>query len=372
MIVLCEDCGAKFFIDMEKLKSNVGRFQCTACNHVNTVVKPPAKKINESEVESTPADTQEEVYQTPNTNLSQVGLPNRNTLLGIRGRLMIFFVVIPIILLSAAGIVYLNQSNVLAKLITAQSNQIVTDMATSLIGEKGRSVASEIKVYLDAHPELNREDYNKSPEFKKIAVQSIGKTGYTVIINRPRDNEPCRIWAHPNDKLVGVDVFKAMQKKFGEEGSKGFIEIHKKAFKTGEEISGYYRFLDNRDKYMVIVPVEGTDLFLPSTTYIDEFTQPMVDLEAKANNIIKKNMRMVIFIQVAIIFLIALIALLYGNSLSGKIRYLTEVTEHISIGELDKEISIKSNDEIGGLATAIMRMQDSVRISIERLRRRKK
>jgi methyl-accepting chemotaxis protein len=228
-----------------------------------------------------------------------------------------------------------------------------------------------IKIYLDAHPDLKREDFNKSLEFKKIAVQSVGKSGYTVIINRPTNEEPCRIWAHPNDKLIGVEVFKAMRKKFGEEGSKGFIDLHKNAFKSGNEIGGYYRFLDDRDKYMVIVPIEGTDLFLPSTTYMDEFTQPMTDLKVKANNITWKNMRTVIIIQVAIIFFVALIAFLYGNNLSGKIRYLTEVTEHISFGELGKEISLNSNDEIGALANAIGRMQDSIRISIERLRRRK-
>ena len=372
MMLPCEDCGKKYLVNLEKLQSDVGQFRCIACHHVNQVVKPPVDKLNSSEVEYPPTDRQAKAYQTPDAKLSQTSLPKRQALLGIRGRMMIFFVIVPIILLSAAGIFYLKQSNNLANLITAQSNQIVTDMATNIIGDKGRSVASEIQIYLDAHPELNREDFNKSPEFKKIAVQSVGKSGYTVIINRPTDNEPCRIWAHPNDKLIGVDVFKAMRKKFGEEGSAGFIDIHKKAFETGKEIGGYYRFLDNRDKYMVIVPIAGTDLYLPSTTYIDEFTQPMVDLKANANIITQKNMRTVVIIQVAIIFFVALIAFLYGNNLSNNIRYLTEVTEFISIGELDKEISIKSNDEIGALANAVGRMQDSIRISIERLRRQRK
>jgi HAMP domain-containing protein len=34
------------------------------------------------------------------------------------------------------------------------------------------------------------------------------------------------------------------------------------------------------------------------------------------------------------------------------------------------EIKIKSRDEIGNLAEAILRMQDSLRLAIERLRRR--
>jgi HAMP domain-containing protein len=371
MIVICEDCGKKFIIDLAKMKSDMARFRCTACNHVNTVVKPPEERSKEPEVPLMPLDTQEQPRKTPESKSSSSILPKSSKLFGIRGRMMILFVIVPIVLLTAAGIFYLNQSNVLANLITGQSNTIVTDMAASIIADKGRSVANEIRIFLDAHPGLRRADFNKNPEFKKIAVQNVGKTGYTVIISGPTGSSGPRIWAHPNDKLIGVDVFKAMRKKFGK-SAKTFIDIHNKVFKSGKEAGGYYRFLDDRDKYMVIVPIKGTGLYLPSTTYIDEFTQPMVALQERADAIKTRILRTVIFIQVAIILFIALIALLYGNSLSGQIRYLTDVAEHVSIGELGEEITVKSNDEIGALANAIGRMQDSIRISLDRLRRRKK
>jgi HAMP domain-containing protein len=38
---------------------------------------------------------------------------------------------------------------------------------------------------------------------------------------------------------------------------------------------------------------------------------------------------------------------------------------------LDTEIKVTSKDEIGELAEAIARMQDSLRLSLDRLRRRK-
>jgi HAMP domain-containing protein len=44
----------------------------------------------------------------------------------------------------------------------------------------------------------------------------------------------------------------------------------------------------------------------------------------------------------------------------------------ISVGELSVEITKPSQDEIGELADAITRMQDSIRLSIERLRRKKR
>jgi HAMP domain-containing protein len=71
------------------------------------------------------------------------------------------------------------------------------------------------------------------------------------------------------------------------------------------------------------------------------------------------------------LLLIGLIVAIYGHRLTGKIRSLTEVADRISVGELGMEIETQSKDEIGDLAEAIARMQDSIRLSIERLRRRR-
>jgi methyl-accepting chemotaxis protein len=71
------------------------------------------------------------------------------------------------------------------------------------------------------------------------------------------------------------------------------------------------------------------------------------------------------------IIIIGLCIIIYGYRLTRKIRYLTEAAYRISVGDLEAEIEIRSNDEIGSLADAISRMQDSLRFSIERLRRRR-
>ena len=57
--------------------------------------------------------------------------------------------------------------------------------------------------------------------------------------------------------------------------------------------------------------------------------------------------------------------------MTGKIKSLTDVADRISVGELGMEVKTTSRDEIGELADAIARMQDSIRLSIERLRRRR-
>jgi methyl-accepting chemotaxis protein len=67
---------------------------------------------------------------------------------------------------------------------------------------------------------------------------------------------------------------------------------------------------------------------------------------------------------------VVIIAWFLGRAIGSPIRKLTEVAERISVGDMGAEIKIRSRDEIGSLAEAILRMQDSLRLAIERLRRR--
>ncbi|MDJ0801357.1 MAG: cache domain-containing protein [Desulfobacterales bacterium] len=69
---------------------------------------------------------------------------------------------------------------------------------------------------------------------------------------------------------------------------------------------------------------------------------------------------------------VVIIALLSSRAIVHPIRTLTDAANRISVGELGVEIQTKSKDEIGDLAEAITRMQDSIRLSIERLRRRRR
>lgn len=67
---------------------------------------------------------------------------------------------------------------------------------------------------------------------------------------------------------------------------------------------------------------------------------------------------------------VIIIAWFLGRAIVRPLKKLTEVAERISVGDMGAEIKIKSRDEIGNLAEAILRMQDSLRLAIERLRRR--
>ncbi len=76
--------------------------------------------------------------------------------------------------------------------------------------------------------------------------------------------------------------------------------------------------------------------------------------------------------------LLAITALLAGviawfsaRGLVNPIMKLTDAAERMSLGDMNLKIDVTSNDEIGLLAQAIGRMQTSLRMAMERLRKRK-
>jgi methyl-accepting chemotaxis protein len=77
-----------------------------------------------------------------------------------------------------------------------------------------------------------------------------------------------------------------------------------------------------------------------------------------------------LLLAVTVVF-VFIIAWFSGRALSRPITKLTDTADRISVGELDVEIDTHRKDEIGDLAEAVSRMQDSIRLSIERLRKRR-
>jgi HAMP domain-containing protein len=145
--------------------------------------------------------------------------------------------------------------------------------------------------------------------------------------------------------------------------------------KGGKKSQGYYTWQDKdgkfRDKFMVCTPIAGTRYVVAATTYMDEFTGPVKRMQARAKELTDRARQITWAVIGLTLLLIGLIVSIYGHRLTGKIKSLTDVADRISVGELGMEVKTTSRDEIGELAEAIARMQDSIRLSIERLRRRR-
>jgi HAMP domain-containing protein len=71
------------------------------------------------------------------------------------------------------------------------------------------------------------------------------------------------------------------------------------------------------------------------------------------------------------VLLVVAIAWFSARALVTPIMKLTDAAERMSLGELNVKIDVKSRDEIGLLAQAIGRMQTSLRMAMNRLKKKR-
>lgn len=78
-----------------------------------------------------------------------------------------------------------------------------------------------------------------------------------------------------------------------------------------------------------------------------------------------------VILLIATIVLVSLVAFFSARAIVNPIKKLTDIAERMSLGDLNIQINVPSKDEIGMLAQAIKRMQTSLRLAMERLRRKR-
>lgn len=377
MIVFCEECGKRYHVNAEKIQGNHAKAKCKACGHVISI----SRTEDQTEISAWPMSEKEEAaFEETKDTETEEGLkrefsevnPDHSRHFGLRAKMMALFFVVPIALMIAAGFLYLQKLDQLSSLITSESSRVVRHLGENIIRDKAESVASQVRLYLLSHKNLRKERFNDDAGFRKIAVQQVGITGYTALYEMPDQDGVWRTWAHPNPKIVGIDMSK-LRKPLGK-NFPGFWKIYT-GVETGRPSKGYYAWQDKdgriRNKFMVCVPVPNTPFVVAATTYLDEFTQNVKRLQIKAAGIASDTRHAVMMILGGMVALIGFLVLLFGNVVTGRIKSLTASAEQISLGALDVELSVHSKDEIGDLSEAIGRMQESIRISMERLRRKR-
>ena len=375
MIVNCENCGKRYRIEPEKLKGQTARFRCRGCNEIITVSKPepvPPEPVVQTREEGPPSPGPEVERAAAEARAPEI--PSfRPKILGITAKFMLY-ILVPLIIIYGLSVFFsLQKMSESYGLTINQSSRMVTQLSEKAIVEHARSVAMQVRLYLLSRPGLRKQQFSKDVDFTRVAVQKVGLTGYSALYELPDQGGVWRTWAHVNDKIIGIDMHtlrKPMGKNFP-----GFWRVYT-GVKGGKESQGYYTWQDKdgtfREKFMVCTPVEGTRFIIASTTYLDEFTMPIKRLETRTSKI-RQETRTANAITMGIgLLVIALIIFFYGRSLTGRIRHLSQVADRICVGELDAEIKVKGKDEVGELSEAIARMRDSIRVSIERLRRRRR
>jgi len=224
MIVICEECGKKYRLDPAKIKGKAASFNCRICAQSIVVSKaqlPPPEPAAPKPT-SQPKATLEPI--TPivensdaaavsetrgvgtGTAEPEIRRRRRAGRFGLRAKMLMLFVAIPMVFMAGAGLFYIWQFDSTTDMLIREIVKSVNQMAEEKIGDISAAVAMQCKLYLLSHPELKKEDFSKDMGFKYLAVQKVGLTGYTFLYQLPGTDGAWRTWAHVNPKIIGIDM----------------------------------------------------------------------------------------------------------------------------------------------------------------------
>lgn len=403
MIVNCEECGARYSLDESRIKGKSVKARCKRCGHVMLISKPEGSG-GETEAESAPSQVESAGYEAgPSTSSAESGrgeatsasapstayatggtegaaagggapgstltaARGRGRGLGLRGKMFFLFVLIPIALMIVASFLYIRQMERLQSMSTERSLQVVQEAAVSQVSQKARDVAKQIDIYLSSHPELEASEFIRDPRLRRLSVQKIGEAGYTFLYGQGGQDDSWRILVHINREILGANLSELPGKP------PKLKDILQQA-KNGREAGGYYKEqVQNKgavEKYIYCAPVGQTNYVVAATTEVEPLLTPARVIQTRIYKVFQQIRTQIIIGLGVLIVIIFVLVSWFGYRITKRILYLSDVAERISVGDLAAEIHMKGKDEVAMLADSISRMQQSVRLSIERLRRRR-
>ncbi|MFO7570444.1 MAG: PAS domain S-box protein [Smithellaceae bacterium] len=289
--------------------------------------------------------------------------------------------------------------NYLAYMIEESTYDLNSDAEKSLqaLGEeiirtKARDVARQIEMYFRMHPGKTFAEMRKDPLFMELALQRVGKTGYTAITEARKPGDK------PTDGLEPV-IFRVHEKAQYNDRDMGFLGkampswwfIAKRGL-DGVETAGYYDWQEPdgtvRQKYLAVTPVQvkknGVIIMVSATTYIDEFSVPIRQMRQKAD-IVVGNYQQYISDQLLLFSLLAAMIILltfYGIFYLGRragLRHILPITElaeaakHLGEGNWNVQIPDQITgrlDEIGVTGQSFNRMSLQLKDSFQNLEKR--
>ena len=113
-----------------------------------------------------------------------------------------------------------------------------------------------------------------------------------------------------------------------------------------------------------------TSLAAAKISHSEDLIQPVTTLKTRSQSLAGRIRTTIAIVIFSTLLIIGATVSIFACRLTARVRSLTDAADRISIGELEVDMPIRSKDEFGKLAEAISRMQDSIRLSIERLKRR--
>jgi signal transduction histidine kinase len=246
-----------------------------------------------------------------------------------------------------------------------QSIAALEDSGRRIIRLRAIVVADEVANFIEDRPDITINELSDNKDLKKIAIQSVGQTGHTMIYGHDGT-----IYFHNDPEYVGMNIRQI------EKDNSEFNAIVESSLSG--EAAGYYTVIDGegqeRAKYIYVVSVEGTSLLLAASTYIDEFSRPaevtesrimetVSSITAYINGQMKFAQWTFIVVILCMVVIIAIIASFMARTITDPLLVLTKGAEIIARGELDYRISVNTGDEIDLLASQFNTMTSALKES---------
>jgi PAS domain S-box-containing protein len=251
----------------------------------------------------------------------------------------------------------------------AHNETLLKQAVWTLIQQKAIGVAMELDLTLQSYPYMTLEDLQRDKEFRKIAIQPVGQTGYTSL----------------HDSFTGIIRFHvngALENKKSQTIKRNFpslwLIIEKSLGKN--HASGYYELTEQngetKQKYMYIAPLQQTtadsvSLSVAVTASVDEFTQPIKDAQAihrrTADNVsgitdtFFRSIRKIGLLYMGLgLLIVSLIASGVGRFFSRSITELREATQQVNEGNFNVSVKPSMSGEVRTLTEDFNRMVEQL------------
>lgn len=292
---------------------------------------------------------------------------------GIREKILISFLAVSLVSVGIISIFALRNMAVvgnaarqnsiaLGESAVAESVAALEDSGRRIIQLRATVVARDVKIFIQTHPDLLTSVLIQNENLKKLAVQQVGQTGYTMVYSKDG-----RIIFNVNQGLIGVPFRQLTQ------GLEKFQIVLQDGLNS--ESAGYYDLEDSsgniRSRYVFCVPIDGTEWSVAAATYIDEFSRPAEETESNITSAVLSTTRYIekqmevaqwtfIVIIICMIIIIATIGSFIARTITEPILELTKGSEVIARGDLDYKIKVKTGDEVEKLALQFNAMTEAL------------
>jgi len=459
MEISCDACGKKYRVDETKMKGEMARVKCKACNNLMVVTRPRQEVITEpppvpetepsistdipepavtqpqpvprSAVERTAAPSEEKPAATEQVTSSFLG--GQKIRFGLFGKIIVVMLIVSLLPFAIFWGITLRE--------TGQRVRVETE---KLLAQTAKGLGEQVDAWIDNNVSVLRTAANLSditsmnrkeqePILKAIQkghpwmylVFTVGPDGMNTARNDGKplkdysdrqyykdviggkklswqtligktSKKPALVLAVPiksGNRLVGViaaamtiDVISSNIATW-RQGDTGFaFLVDEKGFVVSHPNKQYVVKRKNLNSHPLIAGFrkkgwrtitsnfttnDGAAAFGHVRSNNNGWALVLQQEESEVFAAYSRTQEFALILLAGTIVLVLIIAWFSARAIVTPIMKLTDATERMSLGELNVKIDVKSKDEIGLLAQAIGRMQTSLRLAMNRLRRKR-